>query len=96
MKEKVQIRSGSELFCKLRDLFKGNVAQVVFDLAGIPFGGLFINTDPDQKRGEGLVPVVDLFGYVPSVFCQGDEIVPVHFYVAVFAKPFHGYADAGF
>lgn len=78
MKEKVQIRSGSELFCKLRDLFKGDVAQVVLDLAGIPFSGLFVNTQAYQKAGESLVPVVYLFGDLSPGFCQGDEIVLIH------------------
>ena len=74
------------------DGVKGFLADVVFDFAGVGFGGFFINAKAFEKCGEHMVAFKSAGRNVHALGSQGDKTILIHGDVAVFAQALCGVA----
>lgn len=76
------------------ETFKGLVAEVVFDLAGIFPGGFFRNSTPHEQIRKEHMSFVGFLGDFFTGICEENVSVLISGNVAVFFQLFHGDTDA--
>ena len=75
--------------------FKGFVAQIMLDFAGVGSGGFFTDAQGEKKVGQQTVTLIDSGGNFHAHIRQRNQPIFFHGNVAVFTQPPGGIAYAG-
>jgi len=77
------------------DALEGLLAHIMFNAAGVHFGGLLIHTQVHEKARKGLMAHENGFGDLPSLGGQRDFAAFVDVHELLFSQFFDGHMHGG-